>query len=65
MADREIHYEIVREDEHGFEPLDFWYSTLKKAKQALREDQVHHPDAFIVRVTLARLRPTRRAIAAI
>ena len=59
MADQEIHYEIVREDELGFEPLSCSCDTREEAELALQKYLPRYPGAFIVRVTFTRLKPTR------
>lgn len=59
MADQEIHYEIVCEDEHGFDPLGCSYGTREEAEQDLKNYLPCYPGAFIVRVTFSRLKPNQ------
>lgn len=59
MANQEIYYEVVEEDEQGFNPFGSMYSSREEAERELREYLPKYPGAFIVRVTLTRLKSNR------
>jgi len=59
MADQEIYYEVVQEDEQGFDPLGCMHGSREDAERDLRKYLPRYPGAFIVRATLTRLKSKR------
>ncbi len=59
MANQEIYYEVVEEDEQGFNPFGYMYGSIEEAERELREYLPKYPGAFIVRVTFTRVRRNR------
>ena len=55
---KQISYQVGYNNEELGIPLyaeGSYYSSIRKAKKALREVRKQHPDAFVVRVTEERL----------
>lgn len=57
MRHQETHYEIVEEDEHGFNPCCFSCASLAEAEKELARHRHRWPgsNAFIVRTTMTRV----------
>lgn len=57
MLHQEIHYEIVEEDEHGFNPCGFSLASFAEAEEELARYRRNWPgtNACIVRTTMTRV----------